>query len=285
MKSKVLHYYKGDFSDELPGLEDFTVLLNLSAKQKPEVEKLKRLLMFKRNSVGSAVFLHPQLRYFSAAAGEKPLLDEKMDEILRKIDVRDGVKAKFFLNLLNLCESADEKLLVFSQYLPPLKFMERLTMKVKGWSPGKETFMISGDSNSELRECSMDQFNTSSDAKVFFGSIKACGEGISLVGASRILILDVHLNPSVTRQAIGRAFRRGQKRKVYTYRLVAADSHEEEDHVTSIKKESISKMWFEWDELSRDRAFELKTVDVNDCGDPFLESPLLQEDIKVLYKR
>ena len=79
-------------------------------------------------------------------------------------------------------------------------------MKVKGWRPQKEICMITGDSNSEYKEWSMERFNSSDDAKVFFGSIRACGEGISLVGASRIQILDVHLNTSVSRQAIGRAF-------------------------------------------------------------------------------
>ena len=34
----------------------------------------------------------------------------------------------------------------------------------------------------------------SKDAKIFFGSVKACGEGISLVGASRVVILDQHTN-------------------------------------------------------------------------------------------
>ncbi|CBI38030.3 unnamed protein product, partial [Vitis vinifera] len=221
MTSKVLHYYKGDFLDELPGLVDFTVLLNLSARQKKEVGNLNKFeRKFKKNSVG------------------------------KQLDVRDGVKAKFFLNVLALCQSSGEKLLVFSQYLLPLRFLEKLTMKVKGWSPGKEIFAISGESSSEQREWSMERFNTSPDARVFFGSIKACGEGISLVGASRVLILDVHLNPSVTRQAIGRAFRPGQKKKVHVYKLVAADSPEEEDHNSCFKKELISKMWFEWNEYN-----------------------------------
>ena len=158
-------------------------------------------------------------------------------------------------------------------------------MKVKGWSPGKEIFAISGESSSEQREWSMERFNTSPDARVFFGSIKACGEGISLVGASRVLILDVHLNPSVTRQAIGRAFRPGQKKKVHVYKLVAADSPEEEDHNSCFKKELISKMWFEWNEYCGHHEFEAETVDVSDSGDIFLESPLLREDIKVLYRR
>ncbi|XP_057496871.1 protein CHROMATIN REMODELING 35-like isoform X2 [Actinidia eriantha] len=289
MTSKVLHFYKGDFLDELPGLVDFTVFLTLSPTQKHEIQELRKLnWKFKISSDGSALYVHPQLRNLlkiSPTREREGLEDAKMDQILEKLDVREGVKAKFFLNMLGLCESGGEKLLVFSPYLQPLKFLERLAVKVKGWSLGKEIFVITGDSSSEIREWSMDRFNTSPDARVFFGSIKACGEGISLVGASRIIILDVHLNPSVTRQAIGRAFRPGQEKKVYTYRLVAADSPEEEDHATCFRKESISKMWFEWNEYCRQNEFEMETVDVGDCGDHFLDSPKLSEDVKALYKR
>lgn len=283
MTSKILHYYKGDFLDELPGLVDFTVVLNLTSKQKHEGEKVKKFnRKFKISSAGSAVYLHPKLNVFSVNAA---VTDDKIDEVIDKMDVRDGVKTKFFLNMLNLCATTGEKLLVFSQYLLPLKFMERLVVQKKGWSPGRETFMISGETTPEQREWSMERFNNSPDAKVFFGSIKACGEGISLVGASRIIILDVHLNPSVTRQAIGRAFRPGQTKKVFAYRLVAADSPEEGDHSTCFKKELIAKMWFEWNEYCGYHDFEVETVDVKQCGDNFLETPLLGQDVKVLYRR
>ncbi|KAL3539001.1 hypothetical protein ACH5RR_002367 [Cinchona calisaya] len=287
MTSKVLHYYKGDFLDELPGLVDFTVLLKLSAKQQNEVAELKKLSRkFKINSEGSALYVHPELKSLSKNSVVKDRVDvEKIDMILEKLDDREGVKAKFYLNLLQLCESSGEKLLVFSQFLLPLKFLERLTMKVKGYSVGKEIFMITGDSDNETREVSMERFNTASDARVFFGSIRACGEGISLVGASRIIILDVHLNPSVTRQAIGRAFRPGQERKVYVYRLVAYDSPEQEDHSTCFRKESIAKMWFEWNAFYGHQDFEMEEVDVGDCGDLFLEAPRLREDVISVYKR
>ncbi|CAN1320160.1 Protein CHROMATIN REMODELING 35 [Linum perenne] len=196
-----------------------------------------------------------------------------------------AIISKFFLSMLRLCEASGEKLLVFSQYLTPLKFLERLVVREKAWTLGKEIFVISGDSSSEQRELSMDRFNNSCDAKVFFGSIKACGEGISLVGASRIIILDVHLNPSVTRQAIGRAFRPGQLKKVYAYRLVAGDSPEEEDHSTCFRKEAIAKMWFEWNEYCGYQNFEVEQIDLTESGDGFLESPLVKEDISVLYRR
>ncbi|KAL2490682.1 SNF2 domain-containing protein/helicase domain-containing protein [Abeliophyllum distichum] len=287
MTRNILHYDKGDNLDELPGLVDFSVFLQLSPKQQTEVEGLRNLgQKFKINAEGSAVYVHPRLKNFSKNSGVRDRVDdEKVDSMLEKLDVREGVKAKFFLNLLQLCESSGEKLLVFSQYLLPLKFLERFSAKVKGYSLGKEMFMITGDSNSEMRETSMERFNNSSDARVFFGSIKACGEGISLVGASRIIILDVHLNPSVTRQAIGCAFRPGQVKKVYTYRLVASSSPEEFDHMTCSKKESIAKMWFEWDEHNGHENFEMETVNVKDCGDLFLETDQMNEDVIAVFKR
>ncbi|KAM7252835.1 hypothetical protein ACFE04_025453 [Oxalis oulophora] len=145
--------------------------------------------------------------------------------------------------------------------------------------------MISGDSTSDQREFAMERFNSSDNAKVLFGSIKACGEGISLVGASRIIILDVNLNPSVTWQAIGRAFRPGQKKKVYTYRLIAADSPEEEDHSTCFRKEQISRMWFEWNEYCGYQDFHVENMNIENCGDLFLENPMLREDVKSLTIR
>ncbi|KAK1402692.1 SNF2 domain-containing protein / helicase domain-containing protein [Heracleum sosnowskyi] len=287
MTSKVLHYYKGDSLDELPGLVDFTVFLNLSPRQKHEVQELKKLGgRFKISSDGGSIYVHPQLKCLLKSTARKSRVDQvNIDKILNKLDINEGVKAKFYLDLLHLCESNGEKLIVFSQYLPPIKFLERLTVKVKGWTPGKEIFMITGDLENDARELNMELFNNSSDSRVFFGSIKACSEGISLVGASRIIILDIHLNPSVTRQAIGRAFRPGQVKKVYTYRLVATGTLEQEDHSTSFKKESIPKLWFEWNEACRAEDFQLEKVDVTDCGDAFLETPRLHEDVVSLYRR
>ncbi|OMO75593.1 SNF2-related protein [Corchorus olitorius] len=280
MTSNVLHYYKGDFLDELPGLVDYTVVLNLSEKQKEGLKNLKKLERFKQIATGTAFYVHPDLKEFSDRYSSA-VNNEMLDQLLENLDPRHGVKMKFFLNILGLCESTGEKLLVFSQYILPLRLLERASMKNKGWIPGKETFLITGDSDYSQRELFMKRFNDSPDAKVFFGSIKACGEGISLVGASRILILDVHLNPSVTRQAIGRAFRPGQTKKVYIYRLIAADSLEEEDARTCFRKESISKMWFEWSKCTEFQDFKMKTVDLDECDDQFLESPALLEDLKV----
>ncbi|WOL13982.1 UPF0496 protein [Canna indica] len=57
---ELIHHYKGDFLEELPGLVDFTVLLNLGGKQKAIIQDLAKF-EFKRTSLASAVYIHPDL--------------------------------------------------------------------------------------------------------------------------------------------------------------------------------------------------------------------------------
>ncbi|KAG8046936.1 hypothetical protein GUJ93_ZPchr0008g12469 [Zizania palustris] len=284
----VLHYYRGDILDELPGLVDCSVFLKLTPKQREIVHKLEAYEKFKKSAVGTALYIHPCLSEISEGAAEdraNNLTDATVDSLIDSINVNDGVKARFFISILLLANSAGEKLLAFSQYLLPMKFLERLLVKMRGWRIGKEIFMISGDTNPEDRELAMDQFNNSAEAKVLFGSIRACGEGISLVGASRVIILDVHFNPSVTRQAIGRAFRPGQQKKVFVYRLVAADSSEVNFHETAFKKEVVQKLWFEWSEHCTTEDFKLNQIDIDDSGDKLLEANAIRQDITALYRR
>uniref|UniRef100_A0A0E0CVM6 Helicase ATP-binding domain-containing protein n=1 Tax=Oryza meridionalis TaxID=40149 RepID=A0A0E0CVM6_9ORYZ len=286
LTADVLHYYQGKLLDELPGIVDFTVFLNMSSKQEQIIKGLDGINKFAKRSRCNAVSLHPCLKNANKAdADDGNVTNRKIGSIISRIDINDGVKTKFVHNLLSLSEATGEKVLVFSQYVRSLIFLEKLVSRMKGWKSEVHTFRVTGGSTQDQREQAVHRFNNSPDARVFFGSIKACGEGISLVGTSRIVILDVHENPSVMRQAIGRAYRPGQSKMVYCYRLVAADLPEEDDHHTAFKKERVSKLWFEWNELCSSDDFELATVDVSDSEDRFLESPALKQDIKALLKR
>lgn len=280
----VLHYCKGEDLNEFPGLLDFSVFLELSPKQKDILCKLEEdHEMLKTSAVGAALYVHPCLSEISEANAVDR--DDRVDSLVNSINLGDGVKARFFLNILALANSAGEKLVAFSQYTLPMKFLERLLVKEMGWYVGKEIFVINGDTSMEDGQLAMDQFNGSADAKVLFGSIKAFGEGISLVGASRIVILDIHLNLSVTRQAIGSTFRPGQKKKVFVYRLVAADSPEEKTHETAFNKEVIPKLWFQWSGRCTTEDFKLNQVCLDGSGDELLETDVIRQDIKALYQR
>jgi SNF2 family DNA or RNA helicase len=71
------------------------------------------------------------------------------------------------------------------------------------------------------------RFQEDQDCKLFLVSLKAGGQGLNLTAADYIYILDPWWNPAVEAQAVDRAHRIGQTRRVFAYRLIARDTVEE----------------------------------------------------------
>jgi len=119
-------------------------------------------------------------------------------------------------------------------------------------------------------------------AKFLFVSIRACGAGINLADASRVAILDIPWNPSITRQAISRVFRIRQKKKVFAYRLVAANALEEEIHRASLDKRILSKRIFDGsDQYGNSRSLMCEVGEneptLKQSEDSFFNSKVLKE--------
>ncbi|MGH9126858.1 MAG: DEAD/DEAH box helicase, partial [Acidimicrobiales bacterium] len=77
------------------------------------------------------------------------------------------------------------------------------------------------------------------DAPVFLISLKAGGFGLNLTEADYCILLDPWWNPATEAQAIDRAHRIGQTRKVMVYRLVAKDTIEEKVMALKAKKNAL----------------------------------------------
>ncbi|CAM9945669.1 unnamed protein product, partial [Heterosigma akashiwo] len=63
--------------------------------------------------------------------------------------------------------------------------------------------------------------------KAFLLSTKVGGFGITLTGASRVVIYDPSWNPAEDSQAVDRAFRIGQQKNVIVYRMITSGTVEE----------------------------------------------------------
>src|SRR5207253_5115667 len=112
------------------------------------------------------------------------------------------------------------KLLIFSQFVKHLEIFKELLKSRK-----IPFAYLDGSSNDRKEQ--VEKFNREPDLKIFLISIKAGGLGLNLTEADYVFLLDPWWNPAVEAQAIDRAHRIGQKKKVFTYKFITRNTVEE----------------------------------------------------------
>ncbi|KAL3829821.1 hypothetical protein ACJIZ3_018623 [Penstemon smallii] len=243
-----VHVHKGTILQEsLPGLMETTVFLHPSELQKTLLKianKVKNI--FERTRLVSLISIHPSM----VVENKRFLLHEdELRKIESNLDV--GVKANFIIHLIKLADALKERVLIFSQFLDPLDFIKNQLESLLKWKLGREVLYMDGQIDGKQRQGSIASLNDfSNSVKVLLASERSCSEGINLVGASRVVLIDTVWNPSVEKQAIRRAYRLGQKKVVYVYRLMIS-GFEVRQFELQTEKDRISQLLFSSvDELS-----------------------------------
>lgn len=127
------------------------------------------------------------------------------------------------------------KILVFSQFVKHLRLVKERLQHEK-----ITHYYLDGQTPREERMQLVNQFNRSSEVKVFLISLKAGGLGLNLTAADYVVLLDPWWNPAVEQQAIDRSHRIGQKRTVISYRFITKNSVEEKILTLQQRKKNIS---------------------------------------------
>ncbi|KAG8637881.1 SNF2 domain-containing protein CLASSY 4 isoform X2 [Manihot esculenta] len=282
-----VHVHRGNILQQsLPGLRDAMIILEPPHFQKSLLDKVEltaNRTAFDLEYLVTLVSVHPSL-----------LLNQSFDlddfggrAMLEKLRLNPdmGVKTKFLTELIRLSIATDEKVLIFSQYLHPLTFICKLLESRFNWIQGKEILRMNGQVDTVQRQSLIKDFNNrNSQAKVMLASTRACCEGINLVGASRVVLLDVVWNPSVERQAISRAYRLGQEKVVYIYHLITSGTKEEEKYCRQAEKERLSELVF----YSSERAHTREKISSNvseDEKDTILEEMIHRNKLTEMFKR
>lgn len=112
------------------------------------------------------------------------------------------------------------KLLIFSQFVKHLDI-------VRDQLKSRHIPFAYMDGSSTDRQDQVTRFNKDPNLKIFLISIKAGGLGLNLTEADYVFILDPWWNPAVEAQAVDRAHRIGQKKKVFTYKFITRNTVEE----------------------------------------------------------
>lgn len=143
-----------------------------------------------------------------------------------------SAKMDLFFELLDEAMDAGHRVLVFSQFVSMLTILRRELDR-----RGLRYCYLDGATQERLKI--VQEFNRTPTIPLFLISLKAGGTGLNLTGADMVIHYDPWWNPAVENQATDRAYRIGQKRTVYSVKLIAQDSIEERVLALQRKKQKL----------------------------------------------
>ncbi|KAF2465544.1 uncharacterized protein BDR25DRAFT_346076 [Lindgomyces ingoldianus] len=148
--------------------------------------------------------------------------------------VEASAKLQFLELLLPKLKERNHRVLIFSQFLDMLSIVEDFLDGLQ------LTYQrLDGTMGSLEKQKRIDQFNApDSPLFAFLLSTRAGGVGINLATADTVIILDPDFNPHQDIQAISRAHRIGQKKKVLCFQLMTRGSVEEK--ITQIGRNKMA---------------------------------------------
>ena len=215
----ILRRTKEQVASDLPDLTEQVVYCNMTDEQKrlyeEEKSAIRNHIIQNINSFGynkSTILILRALTRLRQLANHPRMIDAgsesdsgKFNEICRSVEsvVAEG-----------------HKILVFSSFVKHLNIIEEFLTESK---IGYQKLTGSTVNRSEV----VTNFQTNPNVNVFLISIKAGGVGLNLTAADYIFVLDPWWNPATENQAIARAHRIGQDKKVFVYRFISAETIEE----------------------------------------------------------
>ena len=155
----------------------------------------------------------------------------KSDELVRKAEAPSAKLDQFF-ELLDEALDGGHRILVFSQFVSMLRII-RAELDTRGLA----YCYLDGQTHDRMEQ--VHRFNQNPAIPLFLISLKAGGTGLNLTGADMVVHFDPWWNPAVEDQATDRAHRIGQKKTVYSIKLIAEHTVEEKVLAMQKKKQAV----------------------------------------------
>lgn len=145
----------------------------------------------------------------------------------------------------------DQKVIIFSQYLDTIERISNALGKIGH-------VKLTGEMNEREKQKSVDAFQTDQKTKVFIGSIKASGVGITLTSASIVMFADMDWSPEINSQAEDRAHRVGQSGTVNVYYYIQKDTIDEDIIEILSRKRGIAQSVVDGQVFTQSEASSIK---------------------------
>lgn len=143
------------------------------------------------------------------------------------------VKFVFLRDLLHELINDDHAVLIFS---PSVKLLTLVEIELLNGV--YQYFRIDGETKCAKRETYVKDFQKGK-FPIFLLSSGVGSLGLTLTRATRVIILEPSWNPSCDNQAVDRAYRLGQTKEVYVYRLICNGTIEEYVYKNQVTKSTL----------------------------------------------
>ena len=163
-----------------------------------------------------------------------------------------STKINHLCNLVQQIFERGEKVVIVSQWVEMLNLI-----KTNPYFENKKYVTLQGDRTISERMESIRKFENDDTFKVCFLSMTSSAEGINLVAANNLILVDSWWNNSLMIQVMNRVHRIGQTKDVNIYKMRIGDTIECRIKKLVNKKHNISKNIVElYDEESLTKTFE-----------------------------
>jgi superfamily II DNA or RNA helicase len=233
----ILRRTKGEVAGELPPLTQVTRYCEMTEAHRSIYESRKSqvrnmiLEQVEREGMDkSRFFILSSLMKLRMLANH-PLLAEPDYEF-------DSGKFQVVRANLEKLLSEGHKVLIFSQFVKHLNIYRDYFEE-----QGLPYSLLTGQVPENERQVLIRKFQEDPERRVFLISLRAGGVGLNLTGADYVFILDPWWNPAVELQAINRAHRIGQDKKVFVYKFITRETVEEKILLLQQKKSDLAGMF------------------------------------------
>lgn len=154
------------------------------------------------------------------------------DGELAKKATAPSAKLDQFFDILDEAIDGGHRILVFSQFVSMLKI-------IRSELDARQISYCYLDGQTHDRMEQVHRFNHTPAIPLFLISLKAGGTGLTLTGADMVVHFDPWWNPAVEDQATDRAHRIGQKKTVYSVKLITEHTIEEKVLAMQKRKQAV----------------------------------------------
>jgi len=221
-------------ADDLPEKTEMVRSVPLSGKQRDLYETV-RLAMDKkvRDEINKKGLARSHIMILDALLKLRQVCcDPQLVKLAKAKKVKQSAKLELLMDMIPEMVEEGRKILIFSQFTTMLSIIEKELKKHK-ISYSKLT------GQTRKREEAINAFQEG-DANVFLISLKAGGVGLNLTAADTVIHYDPWWNPAVEKQATDRAYRIGQDKPVFVYKLLTEETVEEKILKLQEKKQQLA---------------------------------------------